>query len=338
MKKLLALILSLVMVLSLAACGNEPNAEDPSSESDNDPYEIVIVPKCTTNVWFQCIENGGKKFGEQSGANVYMKGSDDADAAQQVEIIESLISAGVDAMCVIPNDINALETVLQKARDAGIVVICHEASTQNNCDYDIEAFDNNQFGRKLMDSLAGWVGEEGKYCVMVGSLTNGSHNEWADGAIQQAQEKYPGMELVGERMEINDDSEKAYQLAVEMLNTYPDLKGFIGTAAQCIPGIARAIEEMGLTDKVFASGMALASQAEQYINNGTIESVLAWDPFEVGYAMTQLAYKVLEGEPITNGMKLDAAGYDNILLVNDKVLYGSGWITINKENVSTFDF
>ena len=84
--------------------------------------------------------------------------------------------------------------------------------------------------------------------------------------------------------------------------------------------------------------MALASQAEQYINNGTIESVLAWDPFEVGYAMTQLAYKVLEGEPITNGMKLDAAGYDNILLVNDKVLYGSGWITINKENVSTFDF
>lgn len=343
-KRIFCVLLAVGMVVTLCACGGTSSVETSPTASvapkgdASDQYEIVIVPKNTTNSWFQCIAKGGAKFGQDFGANVYMKGSDEADAAQQVEIIESLIAAKVDAICVIPHDISALESVLKSAMDAGIVVICHEASTQENCHYDIEAFDNNQFGRKLMDSLASWTGEEGEYCVMVGSLTNGSHNEWADGAVQQAQEKYPGMKLVGDRMEIHDDSEKAYELAVEMLNTYPNLKGFIGTAAQCVPGVARAIEEMGLEGKVFISGMALASQAEQYIDNGTITSVLAWDPFEVGYAMTQLAYKVLEGEEIKDGMALDAEGYEKILLVDDKVLYGSGWITIDGSNVTEFDF
>ena len=65
-----------------------------------------------------------------------------------------LIASGVDALCVIPNDIDALESVLKKAQDAGIVVVTHEASTQKNTEYDLEAFDNAQFGATIMDSLA----------------------------------------------------------------------------------------------------------------------------------------------------------------------------------------
>ena len=312
---------------------------DAGSESSDGEYEIVLVPKNTTNSWFQVIADGGADYAEKTGGiNWYMKGSDEADASQQVDIIESLIASDVDALCVVPNDIDALEPVLQKARDAGILVITHEASTQQNCDYDIEAFDNVAFGRQLMDYLADWCGEEGEYCVMVGSLTNGSHNEWADGAVAQAEEKYPNMVMVGDRMEINDDVEKAYSLANEMLSQYPNLKGFIGTAAQCVPGFARAVEEQQLQGKVFVSGMALASQAKQYLENGTLESVLAWDPYQVGIAMCDLAYRVLEGEEVTDGMALAAEGYESCDLVNDKVLYGAGWVMINKDNVDTFNF
>ena len=55
---------------------------------------------------------------------------------------------------------------------------------------------------------------------MVGSLTNGSHNEWADGGIARQEEEYPDMELVGDRIEIKDNSETAYEKAKEMLKTY----------------------------------------------------------------------------------------------------------------------
>ena len=56
----------------------------------------------------------------------------------------------------------------------------------------------------------------------------------ADGGIARQEEEYPDMELVGDRIEIKDNSETAYEKAKEMLKTYPELKGFFGTAAQCV--------------------------------------------------------------------------------------------------------
>jgi simple sugar transport system substrate-binding protein len=67
-------------------------------------------------------------------------------------------------------DPTQLDPVLQKAMDAGIAVITHEASNQNSMHWDIEAFDNKAFGAGLMDRLAAEMGEEGEYAVFVGSL------------------------------------------------------------------------------------------------------------------------------------------------------------------------
>jgi simple sugar transport system substrate-binding protein len=47
---------------------------------------------------------------------------------------------------------------LKKAREQGIVVISHEASNQENIDYDIEAFDNAAYGVHFMtNSLNLWA-------------------------------------------------------------------------------------------------------------------------------------------------------------------------------------
>lgn len=340
-KRFLSIIVIAVMVLSMAACGKSGGSEEaPAEEKEkkSDEYEIAIVPKDTVNDWFQVLSRGGVAYGEEKGVNVYMKGGDSADVTKQIEIIEDLIASGVDALCVVPNDIDALEPVLQKARDAGITVICHEASTQEAAQFDIEAFDNNKFGATIMDSLAAAMGEEGKYCVMVGTLTNGSHNEWADGGIAHQEETYTKMEMIGERIEINDDSEVAYEKAKEMLKTHPDLKGFFGTAAQAVPGVARAIEELGLVGKVALSGMALPSAASEYIKSGTMESIVLWDPYDVGYAMASLAHKLLEGEEITDGIDLGVKGYESMTLVDEKVLLGAGWLEVNKDNVDDYDF
>ncbi len=66
----------------------------------------------------------------------------------------------------------ALEPVLKKAMDQGIIVIAHEATNQQNVNYDIEAFDNAGYGAHLMDHLAKYMGAEGEFAVFVGSLTS----------------------------------------------------------------------------------------------------------------------------------------------------------------------
>ena len=50
--------------------------------------------------------------------------------------------------------------------DAGIVVVTHEGASQQNTMYDIEAFNNTEYGAFIMDNLAEAMGEEGVYTTM----------------------------------------------------------------------------------------------------------------------------------------------------------------------------
>ena len=51
------------------------------------------------------------------------------------------------------------------------------------------------------------------------------------------------------RVESEDNGDVAYNVAKELFNKYPDLKGIMGTSSFDAPGVARAIEELGLTGK-----------------------------------------------------------------------------------------
>ena len=112
-----------------------------------------------------------------------------------------------------------MDSALKEAKDAGIVVIAHEGASLENVDYDIEAFSNEGYGAFIMQNLAEAMGEEGVYTTMVASLTNGSHNEWADAGVAYQKENYPNMTLLEEmpRVESNDNGDDAYNKAKELI-------------------------------------------------------------------------------------------------------------------------
>ena len=181
MKRYLSgLALLVIMAMVLAACpapqagSGQPAAEAPAAEApaaaEGDQLTFTTVVKIAGITWFNRMEEGVKKFGEENGINATLIGPEEADAALQIPMIEDLIAKQVDALCVIPMDPDVLDPTLKKAMDAGITVITHEASNQKSMDFDIEAFDNLAYGAHLMDHLAKMMGEEGESAVFVGSL------------------------------------------------------------------------------------------------------------------------------------------------------------------------
>ena len=336
MKKLIALLLAAVMVIGLVACGASAEKEDGS-------YEIVVVPKDSSNPWFVRMDTGVKEYAEaHPELNVYQKGTDQIDATLQAQLVEDLIAQGVDAICVVPVDIQSIDPVLKKARDAGIVVIAHEGSALTNVNYDIEAFSNAGYGQFIMDNLAEAMGGEGVYTTMVADLTNGSHNEWADAAVAYQKEAYPNMTLLEAqpRVESHDNGDTAYNVAKECIKAYPELKGIMGTSSFDAPGVARAIDELGLTDQFFTTGTGMPADNAALLKSGTIKSLTLWDPAIAGQAMISLAVKVLNGETISGTVDLGVDGYNamEFRAGSTTVLEGQGWITINAENVDSFGF
>jgi simple sugar transport system substrate-binding protein len=345
MKKIVVLVTVLLVLGVLVSCA--PAAPAPAqpaapaaTQAPAAPAEVMdftTVVKIAGINWFNRMETGVVAWGKEKGVNATEVGPAQADAAQQIPIIEDLIAKKVDALCVIPMDPAQLDPVLKKAMDAGITVITHEASNQKNMHFDIEAFDNKAFGAGLMDRLAAKMGEEGEYAVFVGSLGSKTHNEWVDGGIAQQLAKYPKMKMVGDKNESFDDADKAYTKAKEVLAKYPNIKGFQGSASTDVAGIGRAVEEAGLQDKVSVVGTSLPSIAGDLLTTGAIDAIGFWDPAVAGAACNQIALMVKNGEKVGDGTDLGIKGYNKLKAVGN-VLYGDAAVYVDATTAKDYPF
>lgn len=330
MKKIIALIVAALMLLTCVSTLAEG-------------YEIVVVPKDDSNPWFVRMKTGVDEYAAaHSEDTIYQKGTPQIDATLQYQLVMDLVAQNVDAICVVPVDLESIEPALKAAREAGIVVVTHEGAALENVDYDIEAFNNELYGAFIMDNLAAAMGEEGVYTTMVADLTNGSHNEWADGGVKRATEAYPNMTLLESdpRVESHDNGDTAYNVAKELFKKYPDLKGIMGTSSYDAPGIARAIEELGLSGKVFTAGTGMPADNAELLKSGAVQYLTLWDPALAGQAMVALAQKLLNNEEITAPVNLGVEGYEALEFKegSSTVLEGQGWITITADNVDSFGF
>lgn len=326
MKKLVALILAVMMLMSLTAAFAEKTPT------------IAFVPKVIGQAWWDYVQKNVEEWAAETGYDVIYKGPTEVDAAAQVQIMTDLVNQGVDILCFSPNDPAACEEICKQAREKGIIVIATEAAGMENIDFDIEAHDDGSLGAFLMDNLARQMGEEGEYITMVGSMTMESHNNWADGAVARQKEAYPNMTLVDDkRVEDNSDAQEAYNLTMQLKEKYPNLKGILGTGSFDAPGAARAIADMGLTGQMFAINVAIPSEVGDLLDSGILECVALWDPGVAAKAMLNTGLKMFNGETIEDGADLGIEEYSSCRLVG-KVLIGDCDITVTKDNWKSFGF
>jgi simple sugar transport system substrate-binding protein len=269
--------------------------------------QIGIVAKIRIP-WFDNVEKGVKKAGADLGVNAWMIAPTADDAAQQVRAIEDLIAKKVNVIGVIPNDGAALEPVLKRARDAGIIIVTHEQPGQKNADWDIELIQNDQFGEAHLEAFAEAIGGEGKYIVYVGGLTVTLHNQWADAAVALQKKKYPKMQQVGDRFGVSNSVEQSYKTAIDQMRAIPDLKGILIFGANGPIGAGQAVSDRGVVGKVIVVGPFIPSKGQKLMKEGAITRGFLWNPIDAGYAMVQLGNLLVKGAKPADGLDIPGIG------------------------------
>ena len=358
MKKVLSILVVLALIVgAFAGCAAEPSEQSSSSQSQasqgsssqseqqseqseaKEKLVIANLPKSVGGAWFNRMAVGIEKYGEDTGHETFQTGADKGDAALQVKEVENLITQGVDVITIVPVSPEALEPVLTKAREAGIIVISHEAQGIVNVDYDVEAFDGAAYGAHLMDELAKAMGEEGEYVMCVGSLTARSHMSWAEGAVARQKEAYPNMKCVNEDafIETNYNQKASQEKAAELMKTYPNLKGMFVTSATDLPGYALAVDEAGKQGQIAVVGNGVPSANEDHLESGALSFLGCWDPADSGYVMAKVGEILASGGTITDGMDLGIDGYNEIKL-DGNVIIGQAWRDITPETIEQYYF
>ena len=118
----------LAVAAGLVACGSSNNG---GGGGGGGKITVGLITKTETNPFFVKMKEGASLRARALGADLQsFAGKRDGDNESQVAAVENLISAGAKGLLITPNDSKAIVPSLDKARQAGMLVIALDTQTE----------------------------------------------------------------------------------------------------------------------------------------------------------------------------------------------------------------
>ena len=320
--------LLLLTAFSLSSC----------KKTDNEgKLSVGFLLKSKGNQYFVACEKGAREAADELDLDLRVDGPISADPAKQNEIVENWITDGVDVIVAACENRDSLSTALNKARESGIKVVTYDADAQPEAR---EFFANQAtaqgIGEKLIDTTAGLIEKKGKIALITGTLTSANMNEWISHIKQRSAEAYPEIEIVDIRP-CDDNKDKAQQEATNLLSAHPDLKAIVAVCSPAVPGAAEAVKQAGKTGDVKVVGLGLPSENRAYVKEGVTQSVILWNPSDLGYLATHAGVALAKGDLAPGATTFEAGRLGALEIEGDSILLGTPF-EFTAENIDDFDF
>ena len=305
--------------------------------ADDHGKTFALVPKAMNNPFFDLARDGCYKAqAELEGVTCEYIGPGEHTELEQIQIVQDLITKGVDGIAVSPSNAPAIAKVLKDAEAAGIPVITWDADLLDKDKGLRSTFvgtNNSEIGVNLAKLAMERHPDGGTVCLQTGGAAAANHNERLKGARDTLAGKdmgpAPGAALAGENgwteisgcpLITNDDGNVAVQGMSDVLAANPDLTLFLSTGAftQWFDNAYRQAAEpykarMDAGELTIVVADTLDMQLQQ-TKDGLGNGLVGQRPFEMGYKSMFILKDIVEGksvaDPIFTG--LDICRNDNI--------------------------
>ncbi|MBF9029465.1 rhamnose ABC transporter substrate-binding protein [Rhodobacterales bacterium HKCCE3408] len=263
--------------------------------AQDDTVRIALVVKALGIGFFEAAAEGAQEAADELGnVEIIYTGPTDTTAEGQIEVINSLIAQGVDAIAVSANDPDALVPVLQRAMDRGITVISWDSGVApEGRQMHLAPSSDALIGRMIIQLAADHLPDGGQVAVLSASATATNQNTWI-AEMNEVMGDYPGIEVVA-TVYGDDLADKSYREAQGLMQSYPDLDAIIAPTSVGIVAAAQAVEDAGMIGQVNVTGLGLPSEMAGAIESGASQSFAIWNPIDLGYAATMIAYNLSQG-------------------------------------------
>lgn len=308
----------------------------PLSAMAQDTPSVAFVPQLIGIPYFNAMEAGGNAAAADLGMEFIYQGPVDANPLDQLQIVESLIARGVDAIAVSVLDASAIAPLVDSAaaEDAILFTSDSDAADSGRPVYVAQATDEG-LGTKLIDELVARVGEDATIGVVSGEATASNLNAWIGFMQQRAAAQYPGVTLLDPQF-AGGTAERAAQLSTDLIAANPDLDAIVAVASSTCPGVAQAIETSG--KEIMGTGYCSPNTAREYLKSGAFGFTVLWDPYQLGYLTVWAGKQLIEGsgfaaenEVTTFDAPVTFDADTGILLLGEPAVFTA-------ENVDDYDF
>jgi len=285
------LILMLVSALILSGCST-------SGKIDDDEAVYALVTKAQGNTYNELMAQGFQEIIEQAGGNCLISNPQEATAEEQIQILQNLVSQGVDSITVAANDADALADVLQSAAKQGIAV------SSVDSDVNVESrqiFVNQAAAETIAEALVEAVyeicGGEGQWAILSATSQATNQSDWIR-AMRSVleEEKYQDLRLV-DIVYGDDETDTSKEMAQKLLEEYPDLKVICAPTVIGLEAVAMVLTEHPESE-VKVTGLGLPSVMAEYIEDEdpVCPCMFLWNPVDLGRLAAYVSLALVSGE------------------------------------------
>ena len=301
---------------------------------------LVDVPKLVGIGYFAATTQGQQEAAEELGnVTVTTDAPTEANIDDQIQVIDSYITQGVDGVLFAANDPVAIAPVLRSALEAGIHVVGYDANSEPDArEWFVNQAEFNGIAKAMIDSLVDQMGAEASFGIVTSTFTTPNQARWIAEMHAYASECYPDMEWL-ETLEAQEDAVLSFQQAQTLINKYgEDLDGIFAMTSVATPNSADAVQQAGLCEDIAVVGLATPNDMKPYVNGGCVRDVILWNPVDLGYAAVYVMRAVVDGEFAPGDTSVMAGRLGELMVVNgSEVLLGPPFIFM-ADNINDFDF
>lgn len=324
------IVCGIAVMALIAGCGG--------GQKTSGKLTVGFMPKLVGIEYFNACEVGAKEAAAELDVELVYDGPTSNDVSKQVEMLDTWIARGLDAICVAPNDPNSIAPVLQKALNRGMAVLAYDADAKTEARrFFVNQATYDDIAKTLVDVMAEGIGKAGEVAIITGSLTAENQNIWIEKMRAYMAGAYPEMKEVDFRPS-EEDQQLAFQVAQDIMKAHPDLKGIFGMTSVALPGAAGAVEQADAADRVFVTGLSTPSSMRQYIKSSAVKKFVLWNPVDLGYLTVHAAVACAKGELKPGESNVIQAGrLGSVQISGDQILLGPPLI-FTVENIDHFQF
>jgi len=274
--------------LALAAMVSTANAAD---------MKIALLVKSLGNGFFEAANKGAEEAAKElGGVEIIYTGPTTTTAEGQIEVINSLIAQGVDAIAISANDPDAVVPALKKAQQRGIKVISWDSGVApEGRIMHLNPSSNELIGKMCLQLAKDHLPDgKGDFAILSATTTSTNQNTWIEEMKKQIKD-FPGLNLVT-TVYGDDLADKSYREANGLLTSQPNVKVIVAPTTVGVLAASQAVKDAGKIGEVYVTGLGLPSEMAGAIKSGATKEFAIWNPIDLGYSATQIAYHLVKGD------------------------------------------
>ncbi len=289
-----ALSLALLGALASSSCRREAGPTPSGARR----LTLAVVPMGTTHEFWKAIHAGALTAARERGVEVIWKGPlKEDDRNEQIQIVETLTNAGIDALVLTPMDDKALVRPVEEAARLGIPTVIYNSGLSSASQVAYISTDNYKGGVVAADRIGELLKGRGTAILIrvIASVEGSTKRE--QGFLDTLRSKYPNIRILSDNQYAGVTTETAYQTAENLLNRFPQVDAVFTPNESTTFGALRAIEDHGRAGRIVHVGFDSSRKLIEALEAGRLMGLVLQDPFQMGYKSVSTAVAHLRGEP-----------------------------------------